>query len=201
MTKREHKKKPGEFARARARHRRRQAIQDAITAAKNNPGAPVELVMYGGKWELTGLRPDELPSGGLALVRISGKKLLIGYVGEKDGLHIDVPNAGRFFISDSILGYVRPADDAAKAWLGEFSDDLHARYAAEYARWRETVYAPWEQRYRESPSTAGYMPQFRAPQWYKDAIDDLRRRQAALGPHNPNPQPPPWKARFRFHGV
>lgn len=62
---REHKKKPGDMARARAKHLRRQEIQDAITATRRlGPGdAPVRLRLHKHhslgwcEWDLTPFPP------------------------------------------------------------------------------------------------------------------------------------------------
>ncbi len=110
--------KPGEFAEAKARHQRRQAIQDAITKARTTPGFPVPLELFGASWEITGFTKTEtLFYPAPMLVKISGKKLAIGWVCEKDGIWVDVPNGGRFHCEGRELAWVKPMDEAARKYL------------------------------------------------------------------------------------
>lgn len=120
MSQKNKKKKPGDMAAARLRHLHRQAIQDAITKATFEPGTPVSLEMHGCKWELTALSDRDrlemiLPAR--CLVRVTGNKLQIGWVSEKDGMWLEMPKGMPYHVhDDNVLGYVVPKDAAAEAY-------------------------------------------------------------------------------------
>ena len=143
---REHKKNPGDASKARARHLRRQEIQDAITAVKASAvgDAPVRLRLHQHatlgrcEWDLT---PHRVPcdacvavaaagaAGNLActcwdwptsvayLVRINGSRLEVCFVYDKDGIKA-ITRGGTFYVHGGreLLALATPVNDAAKAW-------------------------------------------------------------------------------------
>ena len=96
---REPKKKPGDMARARYRHVRRQEIQDAISAVRR--GETVQVKIQGELWELS--PPDDNTSTGL--VRYNGSRLEICWIIDKDGRHaVPLGNGGPLYLhGDELL--------------------------------------------------------------------------------------------------
>jgi len=108
------KKKPGDMAAARSRHLRRQAIQDAITAVKR--GETVPVTMHGGLWEISPFPEEGWVFPAICLVRVSGSRLQIGWVSDKDGIKMCLPNGGVMHVGDKILALAQPIDEVAKSY-------------------------------------------------------------------------------------
>lgn len=123
---REHKKKPGDMARARARHLRRAEISRALSQIHNEAGDPVRLRLHDApglgacEWDLTPLADEwdyMLPCA--FLVRFGGKRLEICLVVDKDGFKAYAYSNGsvRYVHGPrELLALATPANDAAKAW-------------------------------------------------------------------------------------
>lgn len=122
---REPRKKKGDMARARAKHLRRQEIQDAISAAKaaGPDDAPVRLRLHQHatlgwcEWDLTPL-PAEWAAPAIYLVRLSGSRLEVCYVTDKDGVKA-CTHGGTFYVHGAreLLARAEPVNSAAMAWV------------------------------------------------------------------------------------
>lgn len=118
---REAKTKPGDLARARARHLRRQSIQDAIIRARaGEVGVPVTLHQHNGEWcewVLSPLTDDDAINnhGKVYLVNCGRNHLEIGIVVEKDGLKLYTYRGG-YIHEPQLMLRAEATNEAASRW-------------------------------------------------------------------------------------
>lgn len=123
---REHKKKPGDMARARAKHLRRQEIQNAITRVRTATEAELEeesvtlrLHHVDGvlcEWDLEPYHEGGMWDGHSYLLSLGHNRLLVGTVYDKDGLKVCSHRGVEYVHDNMVLAKAIPMNSAAVRW-------------------------------------------------------------------------------------